>query len=88
MGLETSPEKHPYAILSVSDTGPGMSPDATQRATEAFYRAPGVRVPGSGLGLTVVAQVAAVHGGRLELTANQPTGLVAALHLPLQHQEV
>ena len=78
----------PYVILSVSDTGPGMSPDATQRATEAFYRAPGVRVPGSGLGLTVVAQVAAVHGGRLELRPNQPTGLVAALHLPLQHQEV
>ena len=68
------------AVLSVADTGPGMSPEALARATEAFYRAPGTRTPGSGLGLTVVAQVAEVHGGRLELK-NPPQGLRAEMWL-------
>ena len=72
-----------FAVLSVTDTGPGLSPEATARATEAFYRAPGTRVPGSGLGLTVVAGVAEVHGGRLELLPNLPHGLRAELWLGL-----
>ena len=71
------------AVLSVTDTGPGLSPDAFQRAGEAFYRAPGTKVAGSGLGLTVVAQVAKVHGGRLELKPNEPSGLQAELWLSL-----
>ncbi|MBF6594627.1 MAG: HAMP domain-containing histidine kinase [Thermaceae bacterium] len=76
-GLNPSP--HPtFAILSVRDNGPGMSPEALMRATEAFYRAPGTRVSGSGLGLSVVAQVAQVHGGWLELKSDKP-GLQASL---------
>lgn len=68
-----------FALLTVQDYGPGMTPEAMQRATEAFYRAPGTRAPGSGLGLSVVEQVAEVHGGRLELSPNQPSGLRATL---------
>ena len=85
VGLKTFVDlEPPYAVLSVSDTGPGMSSEAMQRATEAFYRAPGTRVPGSGLGLSVVAQVAEVHGGRLELSPNHPSGLSATMWLSLQ----
>jgi len=39
-----------FAILSVQDEGPGMPPEVLQRAIEPFYRAPGTRVPGNGLG--------------------------------------
>ena len=70
-----------FAVLSVTDSGPGLSPDAFQRAGEAFYRAPGTKAAGSGLGLTVVAQVAKVHGGRLALHPNTPSGLRAELWL-------
>lgn len=72
-----------FAVLSVIDTGPGLSGDARTRAHEAFYRAPGTMVPGSGLGLTVVAQVAEVHGGWLELSPTYPHGLSARLWLEL-----
>jgi signal transduction histidine kinase len=64
-----------YAVLSVTDNGLGMSPEALRRAAEPFYRAPGNRTPGSGLGLSVVARVAEAHGGRLELKTNPPHGL-------------
>lgn len=70
-----------YTILSVTDGGPGLSPEALDRVGEAFYRAPGTRVAGSGLGLTVVRQVAEAHGGRLELYNVSPTGLRAEVWL-------
>lgn len=68
-----------FAILSVSDTGPGMTPEVLERATEAFYRAPGTRISGNGLGLSVVTRVAKVHGGRLVLKNLEPSGLKAEL---------
>ena len=79
--------EQPYAVLAVLDTGPGMSDEARRRATEAFYRAPNTRTKGSGLGLTVVAQVAAVHGGRLDLLPNHPKGLTAEMWLSLAEQD-
>lgn len=78
--LEPSPDRA-FAILRVRDEGPGMPPEVQKRATEPFYRAPGVRVPGHGLGLSVVKQVAQAHGGKLVLTPNQPKGLQAELWL-------
>ena len=51
------------ALLTVSDEGPGLSPEETQHAFERFWRgeAPG---PGSGLGLAIVRATAERHGGR------------------------
>lgn len=73
-----------FAILRVQDEGPGMPPEALQRAAEPFYRAPGTRVPGNGLGLSVAAQVAQVHGGRLVLQNLEPRGLTAELWIRVQ----
>lgn len=78
--LEPAPDPG-FVWLRVRDEGPGMPPEVLRRATEPFYRAPGVRTPGSGLGLSVVAQVAQAHGGKLVLAPNQPQGLVAELWL-------
>ena len=75
----TTENQVPYVILQVADTGPGMTEETLSRATETFYRAPGTRAPGSGLGLSVVAQVAEVHEGKLVLSQNTPQGLVAEL---------
>lgn len=80
VGVEV--EAHPpHAVLRVWDEGPGMPQEVLERATEPFYRAPGVRVPGHGLGLSVVARVAEAHEGRLVLLPNQPQGLRAELWL-------
>lgn len=81
--LELSQEGD-FAVLSVLDEGPGMPPEVLKRAAEPFYRAPGTRVPGNGLGLSVAAQVAQVHGGRLELKNLEPHGLKAELWIRVQ----
>ena len=73
-----------FLSLNVSDHGPGMPAEARAQAVRPFYRTPGTTAPGSGLGLSVAAQVATVHGGALTLAPNPPTGLAVTLRLPVQ----
>ena len=68
--------------LSLTDTGRGLSPEALERAQEVFYRAPGTKSQGSGLGLAVVDRIARAHGGSLRLENIAPHGLRATLELP------
>ena len=49
--------------LTVDDSGRGVPPEERQRVFERFARGRDVAAPGSGLGLALVAQQAAVHGG-------------------------
>ncbi len=69
-------------VASVADDGPGI-PDAEKaRAIERFYRgAASHGMPGVGLGLSLVAAVAHLHGGELALADAEP-GLIATLTLP------
>jgi signal transduction histidine kinase len=67
--------------IAVSDRGPGIPDGEKTKVTERFYRGDASRgTPGVGLGLSLVAAVARLHGGRLELSDNQP-GLRASLVL-------
>ena len=68
--------------LTVADHGPGI-PDADRdRVVERFVRLEQSRSqPGSGLGLSLVAAVARLHGGELKLEDNHP-GLKSTIALP------
>jgi signal transduction histidine kinase len=62
--------------VHVTDTGPGLSDEHRELATDRFWRAPSAtNVEGSGLGLPIVAVLAEASGGRFELLAAQPQGL-------------
>ncbi|MBB1594593.1 ATP-binding protein [Achromobacter sp. UMC46] len=54
------------ARLSVADNGPGIAPAERERVFDRFYRKPGTVERGSGIGLSLVAQVAAKHNARIE----------------------
>jgi two-component system, sensor histidine kinase and response regulator len=67
--------------VAVSDDGPGIPDEEKPRVKERFYRGDASRgTPGVGLGLSLVAAVAKLHGGVLELSDNHP-GLRATLIL-------
>jgi signal transduction histidine kinase len=67
--------------VAVADDGPGIGNDEKSKVTERFYRGDASRgTPGVGLGLSLVAAVAKLHGGALKLTDNHP-GLRATLVL-------
>jgi signal transduction histidine kinase len=67
--------------ITVSDNGPGIPPEEMSKVSERFYRGDRSRgTPGVGLGLSLVAAVARLHCGQLELADNRP-GLNATLVL-------
>jgi signal transduction histidine kinase len=69
-------------VLSVADRGPGIALEDRARVLDRFVRLEGSRSrPGSGLGLSLAAAVARMHGGTVELEDNQP-GLRVRLTLP------
>ena len=72
----------PDLLLEVTDTGPGIPEDELSRVLEPFYRIPGTRVSGSGLGLSIVSETARRSGGRLVLE-NIAGGLRACYRHPL-----
>lgn len=72
------------AEISVSDRGPGVPESERERVLDRFVRLEASRSePGSGLGLSLVAAVARLHGGDLRLEDNAP-GLRVVLSIPLE----
>jgi two-component system OmpR family sensor kinase len=70
-------------VLRVVDTGPGIPAEDRDRVFDRFYRATSSRtLPGSGLGLSIVAQIATLHGGTVALDPREGGGTVARLVLP------
>ena len=57
------------AALEVEDDGPGIAAAERGRVLERFYRAPGTSGTGSGLGLSIVREIAAAHGAQIEIGA-------------------
>lgn len=71
------------AEIAVADRGPGIAPEDRERALKRFVRLEACRTrPGTGLGLSLVAAVARLHGGSIRLEDNAP-GLRAILELPI-----
>jgi two-component system sensor histidine kinase GlrK len=74
-------------VLDVSDNGPGVHPDDGDRIFEAFYqgrRPQGGPVGGTGIGLSVVAECVAAHGGSVELVRSGEPGAHFRVRLPLR----
>jgi len=72
------------AEIAVSDRGPGVPAAERERVLGRFVRLEASRSePGSGLGLSLVAAVARLHGGALRLEDNEP-GLRVVFWLPLE----
>ncbi len=72
------------ALIEIRDEGPGISAGERARVFEPFYRSAQARagdVAGHGIGLALVAHVAAGHGGRAEL-ADAARGTCLRIRLP------
>ena len=71
--------------IEVSDTGPGVPPDAIPRVFDRFYRTDGARsrqTGGFGLGLAIARGIVRAHGGDIGV-ANEPSGGARfSVHLP------
>jgi two-component system phosphate regulon sensor histidine kinase PhoR len=75
-----------YALVRVTDQGPGMPRDALPRLTERFYRVEGQKSgdkSGTGLGLAIVKHIVNRHRGGLATESLQGQGSTFSVWLPL-----
>jgi len=70
------------ACLSVTDTGPGMTPDVMARVFEPFFTTKPVG-RGTGLGLSISQQIVESHGGQLKVSSSPGGGSEFVVSLPL-----
>ena len=76
-------------ILTVSDTGVGIPPEAQSRVFERFYRVDKSRsksVGGTGLGLSIVKHSVKLHGGEIELRSVVDKGTTMIITLPKEEK--
>ncbi|MDF9814713.1 HAMP domain-containing sensor histidine kinase [Streptomyces sp. SPB162] len=72
-----------HGVLMVRDHGPGIPEDELPHVFERFWRSPSARsLPGSGLGLSIVARTVQQSGGEVSLRPAGGGGTVATVRLP------
>ncbi|HTZ43148.1 MAG TPA: ATP-binding protein [Jatrophihabitans sp.] len=88
--LSAAPSTLPAAVaavaLQVGDTGPGLPPEEAAHVFERFWRADKARSRargGSGLGMAIVAQIVAAHGGSVHFDSSVERGTTVTVVLPV-----
>jgi signal transduction histidine kinase/CHASE3 domain sensor protein len=74
------------AVLSISDTGIGIPEKDKEGLFERFFRATNAvrqSIPGTGLGLTIVATIVAEHGGTVDIQSTEGVGTTVTVRFPL-----
>jgi signal transduction histidine kinase len=80
--LESGPREL-QAMLSVSDTGVGIPPDELPQIFERFFRGKhAAGIAGSGIGLTVVAELVRAHDGRVDVISAPGKGTKITVTMP------
>jgi two-component system OmpR family sensor kinase len=75
--------KNGTAIITVSDTGPGIPPEDLPHIFKRFYRAEKSRTAGrSGLGLSISKAIVDAHGGALDVISESGKGTTFTIRLP------
>ena len=82
--LLISTRNEPEGVLvSVRDSGPGISPENVGRLFDPFYT---TKPGGMGMGLSICRSIMEAHGGRIWATANVPQGAAFHVTIPTARQ--
>lgn len=74
-----------YVLLSVNDTGEGLSPTESPYVFDAYWQAQnGKRKTGTGLGLAIVKRIAVAHGGNVSVRSQLGKGSTFTIMIPVR----
>jgi two-component system, NtrC family, sensor kinase len=73
---------HEDLRIDLSDTGPGIGPDALERIFDPFYTTK-TAGQGTGLGLSIVYSIIRTHGGTIEAHSDAGKGTTFSIYLPI-----
>jgi two-component system sensor histidine kinase KdpD len=71
-------------IVTIADNGPGFPPDSLKSVFEKFYRVPGSKTGGIGLGLSIAQGFVLAHGGSMTVENLPERGAKFTIRLPLE----
>jgi signal transduction histidine kinase len=71
-----------FAVLEVTDTGPGIRPQDLRHVFERFWSGGTPHAGGSGIGLAVVRELVDAHGGRVDVISELGKGAAFTVRLP------
>lgn len=81
--VKNTTNQAPGVCIEVTDHGIGMSAAQTARVGERFYRADtSGKIPGTGLGMSIVKEIITLHHGTLEIDSTPGAGTTVRLCLP------
>jgi two-component system, cell cycle sensor histidine kinase and response regulator CckA len=86
-GHDTTQEGE-YAVLTVSDTGSGISPADLGRIFEPFYTKKVMGRSGTGLGLAVVWGTVKDHDGYIDVQSTEDKGSIFTLYFPVTREDL
>lgn len=81
-------EEGEYAILTVSDTGSGISDEDLKNIFEPFYTKKKMGRSGTGLGMTVVWGTVKDHNGYIDVRSKEGEGTVITLYFPITREKI
>ena len=78
----------PEAVLSVTDTGPGLTPEEIEQVFTPFFRTQSASqyAEGTGLGLSVTKGIVEAHHGRVHVESQPGEGSTFSVYLPLREE--
>jgi len=81
-------EEDGFAVIGLSDTGPGIAPEHLENLFKRFYRAPtnDTTVRGTGLGLFICRQIVQAHGGDITVQSTLGQGTTFTITLPIERR--
>jgi signal transduction histidine kinase len=83
IGTRLAGDATPWAVVDVSDTGPGIPAEHQQRIFGEFERLAAVDTAGAGIGLAISEGIADLLGGRISVASEEGRGSTFTLWLPL-----
>jgi NtrC-family two-component system sensor histidine kinase KinB len=75
-----------FVRFSVINSGPGLSEDQQGRVFDKFYRGPGQKGEGAGLGLSIARQVVQAHDGRIGVLSEREKKTEFYCDLPIARE--
>jgi signal transduction histidine kinase len=74
-------------IMTIRDHGPGIPEDSLERIFDRFYRVPGTKAAGAGLGLALAKEVVDWHGGCMTINSEVGAGSTFTVALPAHEED-
>jgi signal transduction histidine kinase len=78
----TTREENGQAVISIKDTGPGMTQEVKEKIFDPFFTTKDVG-EGTGLGLSIVFSIIEKHHGRINVVSSPGEGAEFIIYLPM-----